>query len=548
MKNYEDMAKAVLKARDEYIKKKRKRILFIKKASAVSFGAAAILGIGICANALKPPKKPTANNSGIITNTTEAVTTSAGSSVQTSAKSATTQKQTITTSVLTTSPSTKAVSSEVQTIAAGVNRNNSSTSVSYDEYTVGSGTQTPISDTSTQTTTTEINQGGIDMKKISAFITALTLTVSLSPENFFAEASNGEKQIMFTQSELYQFKCYGNELSPDINGDEVFDICDVFELKLYSDRFCECFEKYGYDQSKYTELSKHYSQSACGRILKCYNAEGEFTFMPVGKEGAEYLTRYYLYLNGTYPSDDEIYSSLQNRAFFTTANDEDIAEFLRYINELRESIIYADDYDTEKKFSDEQLEAFARFDKKEINADINRDGVVDFMDGYDVLIYSVLKNNMGQTSENNEYLSEETWKTIEKNGDVTLDGTVDEKDYELLMSYYYRNTINPSITRDDCINRIVEHLKKKNESSGYANAEALYASLTTDEKNLSNGDANCDGQTTVADAVAILQFIGNRDKYELTEQGKLNADVDGEEGVTANDALTIQQWDSQGKL
>ena len=548
MKNYEDMAKAVLKARDEYIKKKRKRILFIKKASAVSFGAAAIIGIGICANALKPPKKPTANNSGIITNTTEAVTTSAGSSVQTSAKSATTQKQTITTSVLTTSPSTKAVSSEVQTIAVGVNRNNSSTSVSYDEYTVGSGTQTAISDTSTQTTTTEINQGGIDMKKISAFITALTLTVSLSPENFFAEASNGEKQIMFTQSELYQFKCYGNELSPDINGDEVFDICDVFELKLYSDRFCECFEKYGYDQSKYTELSKHYSQSACGRILKCYNAEGEFTFMPVGKEGAEYLTRYYLYLNGTYPSDDEIYSSLQNRAFFTTANDEDIVEFLRYINELRESIIYADDYDTEKKFSDEQLEAFAHFDKKEINADINRDGVVDFMDGYDVLIYSVLKNNMGQTSENNEYLSEETWKTIEKNGDVTLDGTVDEKDYELLMSYYYRNTINPSITRDDCINRIVEHLKKKNESSGYANAEALYASLTTDEKNLSNGDANCDGQTTVADAVAILQFIGNRDKYELTKQGKFNADVDGVEGVTANDALTIQQWDSQGKI
>ena len=62
------------------------------------------------------------------------------------------------------------------------------------------------------------------------------------------------------------------------------------------------------------------------------------------------------------------------------------------------------------------------------------------------------------------------------------------------------------------------------------------------------GDANLDGRATVADAVAILQFIGNRDKYELTEQGKFNADVDGVEGVTANDALTIQQWDSQGKL
>lgn len=62
------------------------------------------------------------------------------------------------------------------------------------------------------------------------------------------------------------------------------------------------------------------------------------------------------------------------------------------------------------------------------------------------------------------------------------------------------------------------------------------------------GDANCDGRVTVADAVAILQHIGNRDKYGLSEQGKLNADVDGVEGITANDALVIQQWDGEGKL
>ena len=59
------------------------------------------------------------------------------------------------------------------------------------------------------------------------------------------------------------------------------------------------------------------------------------------------------------------------------------------------------------------------------------------------------------------------------------------------------------------------------------------------------GDANIDGKTTVADAVAILQHIGNRDKYPLTAQGKLNADVDDVAGITANDALVIQQWDSK---
>ena len=58
------------------------------------------------------------------------------------------------------------------------------------------------------------------------------------------------------------------------------------------------------------------------------------------------------------------------------------------------------------------------------------------------------------------------------------------------------------------------------------------------------GDVNGDGSVTVADAVAILQFIGNKDKYQLDAQGKKNADVDGVPGVTPNDALTILKVDA----
>ena len=58
------------------------------------------------------------------------------------------------------------------------------------------------------------------------------------------------------------------------------------------------------------------------------------------------------------------------------------------------------------------------------------------------------------------------------------------------------------------------------------------------------GDANLDGKATVADSVAILQHIANRDKYGLKQQGLLNADVDGEAGVTANDARVLQEWDA----
>jgi len=56
------------------------------------------------------------------------------------------------------------------------------------------------------------------------------------------------------------------------------------------------------------------------------------------------------------------------------------------------------------------------------------------------------------------------------------------------------------------------------------------------------GDVNCDGEVSLADAIFILQSISNPDRYKLSEQGKRNADVDGTEGVTANDALSIQKY------
>lgn len=61
------------------------------------------------------------------------------------------------------------------------------------------------------------------------------------------------------------------------------------------------------------------------------------------------------------------------------------------------------------------------------------------------------------------------------------------------------------------------------------------------ESQILYGDANCDGTITIADATAILQGIGNPDKYDLTPTGKFNADVTGEnDGVTGSDALFIQ--------
>ena len=74
--------------------------------------------------------------------------------------------------------------------------------------------------------------------------------------------------------------------------------------------------------------------------------------------------------------------------------------------------------------------------------------------------------------------------------------------------------------------------------------EETSTTAATQSSDAKAGDANLDGNVTIADAVAILQSIANRDKYELKPQGKINADVDGQQGVTANDALTIQKVDA----
>ena len=58
------------------------------------------------------------------------------------------------------------------------------------------------------------------------------------------------------------------------------------------------------------------------------------------------------------------------------------------------------------------------------------------------------------------------------------------------------------------------------------------------------GDVNLDGKITVADAVAVLQFIANQKKYALNDQAKTNADVDGQSGITGTDASVIQKVDA----
>ncbi len=62
-----------------------------------------------------------------------------------------------------------------------------------------------------------------------------------------------------------------------------------------------------------------------------------------------------------------------------------------------------------------------------------------------------------------------------------------------------------------------------------------------------DGDANCDNKFTIADSTAILQALGNPDKYGLSLEGEYNADCSGTfDGVTVADAVFIQRKLAKG--
>ena len=94
-------------------------------------------------------------------------------------------------------------------------------------------------------------------------------------------------------------------------------------------------------------------------------------------------------------------------------------------------------------------------------------------------------------------------------------------------------------------------MKKKNLLSGLSSAVlAASLSLTAVSAQAADavlyGDANCDGKVTIADATAILQALGNPDKYGLSEEGAANADVSNSgDGITTADAIAIKRYDAK---
>ncbi|MDE7363584.1 MAG: hypothetical protein K2N27_01660, partial [Ruminococcus sp.] len=178
--------------------------------------------------------------------------------------------------------------------------------------------------------------------------------------------------------------------------------------------------------------------------------------------------------------------------------------------------------------------------------DVNMDGVIDYMDYFASNIY--FSDLISEKTADESILPAEIWQNIEQNCDFNGNGT--SKDiYDILtVQLYVVKYVDRIDDFDDAYNKYVESLGRNseisfNEISYEDNVNIL--SYFEMKSNAVYGDANEDGEVNIADATAIVQAIGNKDKYELSKQGEINADCyNTGDGVTCLDALAIQKLET----
>jgi len=136
---------------------------------------------------------------------------------------------------------------------------------------------------------------------------------------------------------------------------------------------------------------------------------------------------------------------------------------------------------------------------------------------------------------------------------MKLDNEIDYSTCQNLKDLYFyeENSQHCYIADIDKIveNNVTVHCQKSNTSlQKYLAENSVKYSLIDDE--IIYGDANKDRIVNISDAVMVMQACLNPKKYgvdgtssdHITSEGEKAGDVDGIEGLTANDALVIQRF------
>ncbi len=140
-------------------------------------------------------------------------------------------------------------------------------------------------------------------------------------------------------------------------------------------------------------------------------------------------------------------------------------------------------------------------------------------------------------SDNNNFLSSPTFNTLEDTIEMYQSDyciTLDELPEDL-----YSSQSKPTETTTTSGSSTTTSTTTTTATTDSTSTTTTATTSGEDDKVL--GDANTDGEVTIADAVLIMQAISNSDEYQISEKGQDLADVYNRgDGITNNDALVIQ--------
>ncbi len=518
-----------------YAAKRKKR--FPVASRLVAAAAALLIGIGIYGAS----KLRTDFDGNDTEHTTQPTTAGISVTEDTTAQSAQTSTETATGAVSPTAAEKSATTAKAQTnTAVRTNSTRTERTTAQARTTV----KPPITTAAVTTTTIyEEVEGSVTMKKMIAFLSAMGIAATANPTGVYAA---NETRLEHIFREMYYYSLWKvNHWYYDVNDDGEFDVKDIFEIELYAERIEECREKYGWyakDFKNYKELFELYDEEELkniymGMLLNPEEREylrenDDIRHLVINVDvegGAKNVARYYLYLNGEYPTNDEIREVLRDYDFLTVEGPDHVERFIEFMEELRNETI-------DEAYTEEQLEVFRHLDSDDVEKDLNGDGEFNFYDSYDLLYYIAYAQDVAKGVKSEDILPAEVSERIKQYGDIDLNGKIDEDDLLNLMLYLDKIGVRPLSYFRYCAE---ERLMRVNSP----NVDGMIKKYITGENAL--GDVDNSGKVNAIDASLVLEHyskVSTGQSTSLDETQKKSADVNKDGSINAVDASQILSY------
>lgn len=432
MDRYEEKAKKIMARGEVIIAERKRRKTMILRSFAIGVGTAAVLSVGLTTFALRPPKKPTPSQSGIIveTETTSAETTVAPTSPSTTApQTATTVRTTATTATAATSSTRKTTTTLRSTTKAS-----RTTAVASRATEVAVDTTAAVQTTAPTVTCLAPTTEDIE-ERIANIIMRMPemITVAKALPAVDEDGNRIPTFPMLVDDRFYmlmlQYERGELEYTFDFNDDGKLDICDDIEFEAckacntYKNQFGRYPVNYNemFPDKEVVERAEHWLTNNKPVYVITYSMLYHNVEIP-DAETIEEIAREYV---GDRPVSDDVFKKVSNDMSNIKHNyDENYEQYYEALNRKEED------------YSEFLLTLFKKIDSGELFPDADQDGSVGYMDIYYIFTFYADKS----TGYSKGLFSESQIEWIEGHCDLDGDGWVNAKECTWLMNYlfYYK--------------------------------------------------------------------------------------------------------------